>query len=128
MENSRVFKRPSLNDEISYFDESPIALNPFDFEYEFFEESPVPAGRSRKSQIMLTPKDFSTSANSCMPFTEISVWEPIEIENIAGEDLLGKGFDPIEDYFTLVVSSVKMNSPYKDYEYTISSKELYSLA
>ena len=47
---------------------------------------------------------------------------PIEVENILGEERLVNEYDPIEDYFTLVTSSVKLNSPYMDAVCTISTK------
>ena len=74
---------------------------------------------------MFTPKNFS---KSFLPFSEITVWGPIDIENIAGEEKLVNEYDPIEDYFTLVTSSVKLNSPYMDAVCTISTKELYNMA
>ena len=68
---------------------------------------------------MITPKHFSTTSNT---FSDMKVEGPIEVENILGEERLVNEYDPIEDYFTLVTSSVKLNSPYMDAVCTISTK------
>lgn len=73
---------------------------------------------------MFTPKNDT----AILPFTDMGVEGPIEVENMEGTEKLVNEADPIEDYFTLVTSSVKLNSPYMDTVCTISTKDLYSLA
>ena len=58
----------------------------------------------------------------------MDIWGPVDITNILPEERYISDSDPIEDYFTLVTSSVKLNSPYIDAICTIQTKDLYQMA
>jgi len=100
----------------------PQPLNLFqemsDMEFEMEVNS-----ESQNAMLKITPNDRSSPV-FCFPELVCVAIEHLEKPGYAAY----KKTNPIEDYFTLVVSSVKINSPYIDSICTTSTKELYTAA